>query len=67
MGTLIYITNQENTKGLQNFITFFQEFKIQYKNEIIKWVDSNPHLIKYQKSIITTVKKEDINYRLKNE
>ena len=35
--------------------------------EIIKWLDLNPQLIDYQKSAISVVNKEDINYKFKNE
>ena len=35
--------------------------------EIIKWLDLNPQLIDYQKSSISVVNKEDINYKFKNE
>ena len=35
--------------------------------EIINWLDKNPQLIEYQKVSTISIKKEEINYRLKHE
>ena len=40
MSILIYLTNQENKKGLNNFMIFLEEFKKRFNSEIVVTVES---------------------------